>query len=71
MQGGKGRLPVSHRPGYAGGSPREGRILFLVNMDGKGATIPLEGEWKDALTGKAVTAPVKLDPYGYAVLEKA
>ena len=49
----------------------EGRILFLVNMDGKGATIPLEGEWKDALTGKAVTAPVKLDPYGYAVLEKA
>jgi len=59
----RGTLAVPHTDG-------EEEILFLVNMDGKGAEITLDGAWSCALSGEKVASPVVLEKYGYAVLKK-
>ncbi len=44
------------------------RYLVLVNIDGKGDTVSLDGNWTDAFTGEPAPKKILLPPYQYAVL---
>ena len=43
------------------------RFLFLVNIDGKGDTLRMGGEWTDLFTGETA-AEIVLEGYGYRIL---